>query len=73
VQSPRRQQEPSTRGCVAARYVGRVGIDFRKFDLSPRQALLSRDQQPFDCLLPVARDGMPVIVHAIIAQDAEIV
>src|SRR3954465_6821021 len=73
VQSQRRQQEPSTRGRVAARYIGRIGIDFRKFDLSPKQALLSRGQQPFHCLPPVARDGIPVIVHAIVAQHAEIV
>ena len=35
--------------------------------------MLSRGQQPFHCLPPVAYDGMPVIVQAVVAQNADAV
>ena len=37
-----------------------------------RQALLGRGQQPSYRLRPVAFDGIAVIVHAVVVQDAEI-
>src|SRR6266851_3263815 len=72
-QAKRRQEEPPARGRMAARYIGRVGVYLREFDLSTRQALLGRGQQPFHCLRPVPDNGVTVIVHAVVVQDAEIV
>ena len=43
-----------------------------ELDLSVRQALLGRGAQPFYGLRPVPFDGMAVIVHAVVIEDAEI-
>ena len=57
-QAKRRQEEPPARGRMAARYIGCVGVYLREFDLSTRQALLGRGQQPFHCLRPVPDNGV---------------
>jgi hypothetical protein len=71
-QADRGQEEPPARSRVAARYVGPVGVDFGKLDLSARQALLGRGQQPSDSLRAVSFDGIAVVVQAIVVEDAEI-
>src|SRR5438093_6714248 len=67
-----RHEEPPARSCVAARYVGRVGVYLREFYLSTRQALLGRSQQPSYGLRLVPFDGIAVIVQAIVVKDAEV-
>ena len=71
-QAHRRQEKPPARGRVAARYIRPIGVDLREPDLSTRQALLGRRQQPPHRLRPVADDGIAVIVHAVVVEDAEI-
>ena len=71
-QAYRRHKEPPARGRVAARYVRPVGVDLREFDLSARQALLGRGQQPFHGLRSTALNDIAVIVQAIVVEDAEI-
>ncbi|SRR6266567_340156 len=71
-QADRRQEEPPARGRVAARYVRPVGVDLRQFDLSTRQALLGRGQQPSHCPWPIGFDDIAVIVQAVVVEDAEI-
>ena len=71
-QAPRRQEEPPARGRVATLYVGSVGVHFGEFDLSAGQALLGGRQEPSDRLRPVAFDGIPVVVDAVVVKDAEV-
>src|SRR5713101_9694707 len=71
-QAHRCQEEPPARRRVAPGYVRPVGVDLGQFDLSPRQALLGRGQQPSHSLRPVALYEMAVIVQAVVVEDAEI-
>src|ERR1700724_3060855 len=67
-----RQQEPDTRFQVISRRIRTIGVGFGEPALSARQALLSSRQQPSDCLLSVAIDGIPVVVNTAIIEDTEI-
>src|SRR5439155_17277316 len=72
-QAHRRHEEPPACGCVAARYVGSLGVHLGEVDLGTRQALLGRGQEPSDCPRPVGVDGIAVIVQSVAVQDTEIV
>jgi hypothetical protein len=71
-QADRRYEKPPARARMAAGHVGPLGVHLREFDLSARQPLLGRGQQPPYCLRPIAFDRIAVIVHAIAVQDAEV-
>jgi len=57
---------------MAAGHVGPLGVHLCEFDLSAREALLGRRQEPSYCLRPIGFDRMAVIVQAIAGKDAEI-